>query len=141
MQRRAGSFSLFLSCLFDLFGIGRVRAIITSHDCLSKTILPGILKGGRHRGRHMKCWMDLATSDTEWTSLSVSETLSTASRRKDWTRISAESSTVSPRQTNRSKDYNELNCKQTHLIPLSSIVRTAAKCVNSGQIAMGTNCD
>ena len=31
---------------------------VTRHDNLSKTILQGILEGGRRRGRQRKCWMD-----------------------------------------------------------------------------------
>ena len=49
------------------------------------------LEGRRRRGRHSKCWMD---SIKEWTSLP--ELLKRASCRKDWKRISAESSLVSP---------------------------------------------
>ena len=58
---------------------------VTRHDSLSKTILRGTLEGGRRRGWQTKCWMD---NIKEWTSLPM--------RRKDWKRISAESSLVSP---------------------------------------------
>ena len=74
---------------------------ITRHGSLSKTILQGTLEGGRCRGRQRKCWMD---NIKEWTSLPIPELLRRASGRKDWKRISAESSLMSPRRPNRSKD-------------------------------------
>ena len=77
----------------------------TRHDGLSKTVLQGTLQGGRRRGRQKKCWMDIK----EWTSLPMPELLTRASCRKDWKRISAESSLVSPRRPARSKDRTELS--------------------------------
>ena len=65
---------------------------VTRHDSLSKTILQGTLEGGQRRGRQRKSWMDIK----EWTSLPVSELLTRASCRKDWKRIPAESSLMSP---------------------------------------------
>ncbi len=62
---------------------------VTRHNSLSKTILQGTLEGGRRRGRQRKCWMD---NIKEWTSLPMPELLTRASCRKDWKRISAESS-------------------------------------------------
>ena len=56
---------------------------------LSKTTLQGTLEGGRCCGRQRKCWMD---NVKEWTFLPMPELLSRAACRKDWTRISAESS-------------------------------------------------
>ena len=64
----------------------------TRHDSLSKTILQGNLEGGRRRGRQRKCWMD---NINEWTYLPMPELLKRASCRKDWKRISAESSLTS----------------------------------------------
>ena len=61
---------------------------VTRHDSFFKTILQGIIEGGRRCGRHRKCWMD---NIKEWTSLSTSELLTRASCRKHWRRISAES--------------------------------------------------
>ena len=72
---------------------------VTRHDSLSKPIFHGTLEGGRRRGRQRKCWMD---NIKEWTSLLILELLTMASFRKDWKRISAESSLVSPRRPNRS---------------------------------------
>ena len=74
---------------------------VTRHDCLSKTILQGILKGGRRRGRQMKCWIDTIK---EWTYLPMPELLTRASCRKNWKRISAGLSLKSPRRPNRSRD-------------------------------------
>ena len=74
---------------------------VTCHDSLSKTILQGTLEGGRSRGRQRKCWM---VNIKEWTSLSMPELLARASCRKDWKRISVESSLVSPRRPYRSRD-------------------------------------
>ena len=50
-------------------------------------------------GRQWKCWMDNVTG---WMSLPKPELLTTASRRHDWKRISAESSLKSPRRTKSS---------------------------------------
>ena len=63
------------------------------HDSLFKIILQGTLEGGRRRGRQRKCWMD---NIKEWSSLPMPELLTQASRRKDWKRISAESSLMFP---------------------------------------------
>ena len=51
-------------------------------------------------------WMD---SIKEWISLSMPELLTRASCRKDLTSISTESSLMSHRQPNRSRDWTELN--------------------------------
>ena len=74
---------------------------VTRHDSLSKTILQDTLEGGRRRGRQRKCWMG---NIKEWTSLPMPELLTRASCRKDWKRISAESSLMSPRRPSRSRD-------------------------------------
>ena len=71
---------------------------VTRHDSLFKTILQGTLVGDRLRGRQRKCWTD---SIEEWTSLPIPELFTTASCRKDWKRISAELSLMSPRRPNR----------------------------------------
>ena len=93
-------------------GSGISRATTTS----PKTILQSTLDSVRCRGLPRVWWMD---NVKEWTSLSVPEPLTTASRRKDWKRISAEWSLVSPhsnshppprpRRPNRSKNRTELN--------------------------------
>ena len=81
---------------------------VTSHDSLSKskTILQGTLEGGRRCGQQRKCWM---ANIKEWTSLPMPDLLTTASCRKDWNRISAELSLMSPWRPNRSRDWTELN--------------------------------
>ena len=61
---------------------------VTLHNSLSKTICQGTLVGGRRRGQQRKGWMEDAK---EWTSLPMPELLTRASSRKDWKRISAES--------------------------------------------------
>ena len=66
---------------------------VTRHDSLSKTILQGTLEDGRRLGRQRKYWMD---NIKEWTSLPMPELPTKASCRKDWKRISAESSLMSP---------------------------------------------
>ena len=66
---------------------------VIRHDSLSKTILQGTLEGGRRYGRQRKCWMD---NIKEWTSLPMPELLTGAYCRKDWKRISAELSLMSP---------------------------------------------
>ena len=79
---------------------------VTCHKSLSKTILRGTLEGGRCCGRQRKCRMDTIK---EWTSLPMPELLTKASCRKDWQRISAESSIMSPQQPNQSRDWIELS--------------------------------
>ena len=66
---------------------------VKRHDSLSKIILQGTLEGGRHRGRHRKCWMN---NVKQWTSLPIPELLTRASCRQGRERMSAESSLVSP---------------------------------------------
>ena len=61
---------------------------------------------GHLGGWQRKCWMD---NIKDWTSLPMPELLTTASCRKDWKRISAESPLVSPRRPNRPRDWTELN--------------------------------
>ena len=75
------------------------------HDSLSKTILLGMLEGGWHHGWQRKCWMDIII---EWTSLPMPELLTRASYRKDWKRISAGLSLMSPWWPNQSRDWTEL---------------------------------
>ena len=65
---------------------------VRHHDSLSKPILKGTLEGGRRFGRQRKCWMD----NKEWTSQPMSELVTTAFCRKDWMKISAESSPMFP---------------------------------------------
>ena len=74
---------------------------VIRHDSLSQTILPGTLEGGRRRGRQRKCLMDVIK---EWTFLPKLELLTRASCRKCWKRISAESSLLSLRRPNPSRD-------------------------------------
>ena len=88
---------------------------VAHHDSLSKTIVQGSLEGGQCHGLQKKCWMD---NIEQWTSLPVPELLTRASCRKDWKRISAESSLMSPRPPIRSMDWTELNwttCPSLHL--------------------------
>ena len=74
---------------------------VTHHNSLSKTILQGNLEGERRRVRQRKCWMD---NITESISLPMPELLTMASCRKDWKRISAASSLMSPRRPILSRD-------------------------------------
>ena len=57
--------------------------------------------GGWCHGRHRKWWID---SVKQWTSLSMPDLPMMASHRKDWKKISAESSW----QPNRSRDWTDL---------------------------------
>ena len=75
---------------------------VTRHDSLYRTIFQGTLAGGQRRGRQRKHWMD---NIKEWTSLLVPELLTRDFCRKDWRMISAESSLMSPRRPNRSRDW------------------------------------
>ena len=65
---------------------------VTGHDSLSKTILQGIREGGQHRD-----WQrSFVDNIKEWISLPMPELFTTASCRKDWKRISVESSLMHP---------------------------------------------
>ena len=74
---------------------------VTRCDSLSKTIDQGTLEGGQCRGQQRKCWMDHIK---EWTSLPMPELLTRASCRKDWKRITAESSVLTSTQPSRSRN-------------------------------------
>ena len=74
---------------------------VTRHNSLSRTISQGEWLHGWQR----KCWMD---NSTEWTLLPMAELLTVASCRKDWKRISAESSFMSPWWRNCSWDWTEM---------------------------------
>ena len=76
-------------------------------DSLSKTIFYSTLEREQRRSRPTECWMD---NMKEWTSLSISKLLTMASRRKDWKRISADSSFTSLKRPSRSRDRTELKC-------------------------------
>ena len=84
---------------------------VTHLDSLSKTIFQGALEGGLHCGRQRKCWID---NIKERTSLPMPELLTAASCRKDWKRISAESSLMSPWWSNWSRDWTDLKCYMTY---------------------------
>ena len=66
----------------------------------------GHLGDGRCRGRQRKCWMD---NIKQWAFLPMPDLLTRASCIKYWRRISAESSLISPRRPNRSRDWTEHN--------------------------------
>ena len=77
------------------------------HNSLPKTILQRTLEGGRRRGRQRKCWMDNAK---EWTLLPMPELPTMAPCRKDWKRISAESSVMFlARRPSRSRGWTGQN--------------------------------
>ena len=59
----------------------------------------------------------------EWTSLPVQELLTMASCRKDWKRISAESSLTSPGDPNRLRNLSELKEQRLSLSALERISR------------------
>ena len=92
----------------------------TRHDSLSGTILKDTLEGGWHRGRQRKCWMD---NVREWTSLPIPELLTMANCRKQWKRLSAESSFVFPPTA---KSVTGLNCvepQQYSLVIITHLLR------------------
>ena len=60
---------------------------------------------GPHHGLQRKCWMNIK----EWTSPPMPKLPTRTSCRKDWNRISAESSLMSPWWPNWSRDWTELN--------------------------------
>ena len=82
---------------------------VMCHDSLSRTILQGTLEVGGSCGQQRKCWMDNIKG---WTSLSMLKLLTRATCRKLWKRISAESSLMSPKQPNQTRDTTELNLSE-----------------------------
>ena len=92
----AGQYPGFLSYPFN-----RLRKSLAAPIRSQKTSFGALLGGGRHHGQQRKCWMD---NTKEWTSLSVPELFMMAFCRKEWKRISAESSCMSPPQPNGSRD-------------------------------------
>ena len=79
---------------------------VTRHNSLSRTILQGTLEGWWHCGQQRQCWLD---NIKEWTSLPMPELFARASCGKDWKRISAKSSFMSPQWPSQSRDWTELN--------------------------------
>ena len=93
---------------------------VTRHDSLSKTSLQDTLEVGRRRGGQRKCLKD---NVKELTSLTMLELLTMASCRKDWKRISAESSLTSPGDPNRLRNLSELKEQRLSLSALERISR------------------
>ena len=67
---------------------------------MAKTILQGIMKGARRRGRQKKRWED---NIKEWTELGFGDSLRAAEKREGWKGIVAMSSVV-PRRPPRLRD-------------------------------------
>ena len=85
----------------------------------------GTLEGGRYSGQQRKCCMD---NIKEWTSLPMPELLTMASRKR-WKRIYAESSVVSLRQPDWSRDWTELCSFSLHVhIQLIKLLRYINRC-------------
>ena len=97
------SFNFFHFSFFSFFFLAFNGTVCTNWAPFAKTIFHGSLEGGRRRGRQRKCWLD---NVKEWTPLPMPELLTMASRRKDWKRISAESSVMSPPTTRSVKGLN-----------------------------------
>ena len=69
----------------NLYGLGMSHAMTAS----PKPSFTAPWRVGQHRRQQKKCWMD---NIKEWTYLSMPELFTRASCRKDWNKISAESS-------------------------------------------------
>ena len=84
---------------------------VTCHNSLSKTIFQGILEGGWRGGWQRECCMG---KFKVWISLPMRELLTMTPCRKDWKRISAESSLMSPRwpQVVKGLNWTGLNWSQ-----------------------------
>ena len=67
---------------------------------LAKTILQGIVKGGRRRGKHRKRWKD---NINEWTGLEFAKSQRAVENREKWRKLDAKSSVV-PRRRSQLKD-------------------------------------
>ena len=85
----------------DLLTIIRTRKLrwyghVTRICGLAKTILQGIVEGGRRRGRPRKLWSD---NIKERTGLNFAESQRAAQDREEWSRLVAVSSLMSQRPT------------------------------------------
>ena len=74
-----------------------------------------------------KCWMDNIEG---WTSLPMQELLRGASSRKGWKKTFAESSLISLRRPNRSRDWNELNVSNAQTETCTPTPTTVFCCIN-----------
>ena len=72
---------------------------ITLHDSLSKSTLQSTLEDGRRRGQRRKRWVDSIRVDVPAHHKGLLQ-------KKDWKKISAESSLMSARRPNRSRALN-----------------------------------
>ena len=82
----------------NLLGIVKRRKFawfghISRHNSLAKTVLQGTLKGGRKRGRQVKCWADKLK---EWTRLDSPTLTRSAEDRPAWRSLSYDVSIMSP---------------------------------------------
>ena len=77
---------------------------ISRSSGMSKTILQGIVKGARRRGRQKKRWED---SIKEWTGMGFGDSLRAAEDRGGWKGTVATSSVV-PRRPPRLRDSDEM---------------------------------
>ena len=110
---------------------------VTSHDSLSKTLLQGTLEGGRRRGRQRECWIN---NIKEWTSVLMPELPTKAFCRKDWKRISAKSSLISPKRHNRSRDWTERTALYYIILHcIAYIVSVSARWFRKVHLVLGLN--
>ena len=77
------------------------------HACHTPWHFWQLLEGGRRCGWKRKCYTD---NTKEWTSLRIPELLTRTSCRKDWKRISAESSFMSPDEIGQGTELSWTNC-------------------------------
>ena len=96
----------------------------TCHDGLSKSTLHGTLEGGWHHDQRRKCWMDIK----ECTSLPMPELLTRAFCRKDWKRISPESSIMSPDDPIGHGTEMNRTANRVYLISSSSACKSLCWC-------------
>ena len=91
-------------------------------------------------GRQRKCWMD---NIKEWTYLPMPKLLTRTSCRKDWKRISAESSIISRWRPDRSRDWTALNWTENKLnifvvqVVTTWVVEILDRCLVRLKIALG----
>ncbi|KAK2182120.1 hypothetical protein NP493_366g02033 [Ridgeia piscesae] len=73
---------------------------VTRSTGFAKTILQGIVQGGRRRGRQKKRWED---NIPEWTGMTLGATMKKAERREEWRELVARLS-VAPQRSTRLRD-------------------------------------
>ena len=129
---------------------------ISRSSGMAKTILQGIVKGARRRGRQKKRWEDKIK---KWTGMGFGDSLRAAEDREGWKGIVATSSMV-PRRFPRLRDWDEmrwetrpgtgtptplvfciLSCYYTSSMIMQSLIKIKHKVHEEGSVRFFQNLD